>query len=188
MSRGMLRGAEDIVFFGREEIEEACGKRTVVVQTADERKRQYGQSRGLRTPEVIRDHADLAVPFSLPEEERIVLKGEVASPGRVRGPARIIREPEDLLEFQRGDILVAHYTDPSWTPVISLAAGLVLEVGGLLSHGSIVAREYGIPALIQAEGAMERLRTGDRLELDTARKSVRVVRIPYPLDNKEQID
>jgi pyruvate,water dikinase len=117
-----------------------------------------------------------------------VLKGEVASPGRTRGPARVVREPKDLLGFQKGDIVVAHYTDPSWTPVLSLAAGLVLEVGGLLSHGSIVAREYGIPALIQVEGAVEMVRTGDRLELDTVRKSVRVVQDPYPLDNRQQID
>ena len=95
------------------------------------------------------------------------------------GPARIIREPADLLGFQKGDILVARSTDPSWAPVLPLAAGLVLEVGGLLSHGSIVAREYGIPALIQAEGALGSLRNGDRLELDTDRKCVRVC--PEPL-------
>ena len=141
-----------------------------------------------RTPDENRDHADLSIPTCLPQEERVVLKGEVASAGRAIGPARVIREPKDLLAFQKGEILVAHCTDPSWTPVLSLAAGLVLEVGGLLSHGSIVAREYRIPALIQVEGAVEVLGTGDWLELDTCRKSIRVVQAPYPLDNRRQME
>jgi pyruvate,water dikinase len=187
-SEGILQGAEEIVFLRREEIEEAHTRRTDVSQRVEQRKREYEQAQRVQTPEVIQEGEEPSVLSALSEEREIVLRGEVASPGRVTGPARIIREPSDLLGFQKGDILVARSTDPSWAPLLPLAAGLVLEVGGLLSHGSIVAREYGIPALIRAEGALGSLRNGDRLELDTGRKCVRVCRGPYPLDNSEQIE
>jgi len=178
-AEGILQGADEIVFLRREEIEEACSRRTDVSHRLEQRKREYRLAQRVQTPEVIREGEDPSSSFTQSDERRVVLKGEVASPGRVTGPARIIREPVDLLGFQKGDILVARATDPSWAPVLPLAAGLVLEVGGLLSHGSIVAREYGIPALIQAKGALGRLRNGDRLELDTDRKRVRVC--PGPL-------
>ena len=186
-SQGAIERPEDIVFLSKEEIEEACRKGIRLRQTVEQRKREFERYRHLRTPEVIGDGED--VPFSPwpAEGETFVLTGEIASPGRVKGPARIIHRPEDLLGFRKGDILVAQYTDPSWTPVLSLVAGLVLEVGGLLSHGAIVAREYGIPALIQVEGAVERISTGDRIELDTGRKLVRVTRGSHPLDTGRQI-
>jgi pyruvate,water dikinase len=175
-SQGMLQRPEDIFFLAKEEIEEASDKRCGILKTVEARRREYEQSRYLRTPEVIRDGEDVSESLLSFDEERFVLSGETASPGRVTGPARIIHQPDDLLGFEEGDILVAQYTDPSWSPVLSLVSGLVLEVGGLLSHGAIVAREYGIPALIQVDGAVERIRTGDRLELDTEKKCVRVLR------------
>jgi len=187
-SRGVLEKPEDIVFLGKEEIEEGWEKGSGISQTVETRRREYEQSRYLRTPEVIREGEDFAASFCSSDEEGFVLSGESASPGRVTGLARVIRQPEDLLAFQEGDILVAQYTDPSWAPVLSLVSGLVLEVGGLLSHGAIVAREYGIPALIQVDGAVDRMRTGDRLELDTERGCVQVLRTAYPLDNRKQID
>jgi len=178
-SEGILQGAEEIVFLRREEIEEAQKRRTDVSCRVAERKREYELAQGVRTPEVIREGEDPYIAFTQCEEKKIEIKGEVASSGHVTGRARVVREPMDLQGFQKGEILVARATDPSWAPVLPLAAGLVLEVGGLLSHGSIVAREYGIPALIQAEGALGSLRDGDRLELDTDRKCVRVC--PRPL-------
>jgi phosphohistidine swiveling domain-containing protein len=177
-SEGILEKPGDIVFLRKEEIEEACREGADILRTVEQRKKEYERNQRLRTPQEICDGDDS--PFSIclpdPDKERFVLNGETASFGRVTGTARIVRSPEDILAFRKGDILVANCTDPSWTPVLSMAAGLVMEVGGLLSHGSIVAREFGIPALIQVEGAVERIRTGDRLELDTDRKSVRVVR------------
>ncbi len=187
-AQGAIESPEDIFFLSREEIEEACGKGIPVRQIVEARTRDFERYRHLRTPEVIGDGED--VPFSPwrpAEGETFVLTGEMASPGRIEGPARIVQRPEDLLDFRKGDILVAQYTDPSWTPVLSLVAGLVLEVGGLLSHGAIVAREYGVPALIQVEGAVEKISTGDRIELDTERRRVSVTRGSHPLDTEQQI-
>jgi len=78
----------------------------------------------------------------------------------------VILDPRHFEQMKRGAILVAPATDPSWTPLFTLAAGVIVEVGGMLSHASTVAREYGLPALANVKDATRRLRTGDRVRLD----------------------
>ena len=90
------------------------------------------------------------------------------SPGRVTGVARVVTDPRSGSYIEPGEILVAPVTDVAWTPLFAQAAGLVVEVGGLLSHGSIVAREYGVPAVVGVAGATRAIRTGDRITLDGA--------------------
>jgi len=94
------------------------------------------------------------------------LSGLGASGGRVTGVARIAHSPQEAALLQPGEILVARSTDPGWTPAFALAAGLVLEVGGQLSHGAIVAREYGLPAVMNVRDALVRIRTGQRVTVD----------------------
>jgi pyruvate,water dikinase len=77
--------------------------------------------------------------------------------------------------MKRGSILVARATDPSWTPLFTLASGVIVELGGLLSHASTVAREYGLPALANVPDATKRLRTGDRVILNATEGFVRRV-------------
>lgn len=94
------------------------------------------------------------------------LKGvKVAGAGSVSGRVRVITDPADIDSFQKGEILVARFTDPTWTPLFPVAGGVVTEVGGWLSHAAIVAREYGVPCIVGAAGAMSRLKTGDEVEL-----------------------
>jgi pyruvate,water dikinase len=95
-----------------------------------------------------------------------VLKGIAASPGRITGPARVIHGPEEFEHMRPGDILVAKITTPAWTPLFALASGVVTDVGGPLSHSSIVAREYHIPAVLGTGVATERLRSGQRIAVD----------------------
>lgn len=76
------------------------------------------------------------------------LTGVACSPGTVTAPARVLRGPEDFGQMQPGDVLVARITTPAWTPLFAMASAIVTDVGGPLSHGSIVAREYGIPAVL----------------------------------------
>jgi pyruvate,water dikinase len=87
-----------------------------------------------------------------------------------------VRDTDDFPAFERGDIMVAGYTDPGWTPVLELASGLVLDAGGQLSHGAIVARELGIPALVNVPDATRAIRDGDLLDLDANAGLVRVTR------------
>lgn len=93
------------------------------------------------------------------------LQGTPASAGRVTGIARVIHDPHGA-HLSAGDILVAPSTDPGWTPLFLQAAGLVMEAGGAMAHGAIVAREYGIPAVVGVAGATERIVTGSRVTLD----------------------
>jgi len=107
------------------------------------------------------------VPPDLEEGETATrLVGIPASAGRVRGTARIAHSPQEAAHVQRGEILVARSTDPGWTPAFALASGLVLEVGGQLSHGAIVAREYGLPAVVNVRDALHRIQPGQTITVD----------------------
>jgi phosphohistidine swiveling domain-containing protein len=94
-----------------------------------------------------------------------VLTGSPVSPGTVEGPVRVVLDPRTA-QLAPGEILVCPATDPAWTPLFLAAAGLVMEVGGLMTHGSVVAREYGIPAVVGVSQATSRLETGWRVRVD----------------------
>ncbi|MFZ0392596.1 MAG: PEP/pyruvate-binding domain-containing protein [Terracidiphilus sp.] len=88
------------------------------------------------------------------------------SPGRAEGVVRILRDPGEAGRLEFGDVLVAPCTDPGWTPLLQRAAAIVVETGGFLSHGSIVAREFGIPAVANLPGILVNLRDGERIQVD----------------------
>ena len=95
-----------------------------------------------------------------------VLKGFPASPGHITGKARVMSRPDEFAQMQQGAILVARITTPAWTPLFALAAGVVTDVGGPLSHGSIVAREYHIPAVLGTGAATERISNEQTVTVD----------------------
>ena len=94
------------------------------------------------------------------------IRGVGASPGRVTGPACVIHGPEEFDRMKPGDILVANITTPAWTPLFAMASGIVTDVGGPLSHSSIVAREYGVPAVLGTGVATHRIRGGQHITVD----------------------
>ena len=93
------------------------------------------------------------------------LRGMAVSPGVVRGPVKVLRAPDEKV-IAPGDVLIAHTTDPGWTPLFVNAAAIVLEVGGVLQHGAVVAREYGKPCVAGIEGVLGRFEDGDLVEVD----------------------
>ena len=93
------------------------------------------------------------------------LGGMGVSPGVAEGVVRVVHDPRRE-HLERGEILVCRGTDPAWTPLFLTAAGLITEVGGLMTHGSVVAREYGIPAVVGVHDATTRLTTGQRIRID----------------------
>lgn len=95
-----------------------------------------------------------------------VLKGVATSAGRVTGVARVIEGPEDFHKMKHGDILVASITTPAWTSLFVLASAIVTDIGGPLSHGSIVAREYGIPAVLGCGDATKRITSDQMITVD----------------------
>lgn len=111
------------------------------------------------------------------------LTGLCVSRGCVDAAVVVIRDPREFSRMRRGTILVAPATDPSWTPLFTLAAGVIVEVGGILSHASTVAREYGLPALANVRHATTRLRTGDRVRLDASAGTV--TRLPETFEERQ---
>jgi pyruvate,water dikinase len=94
------------------------------------------------------------------------LAGFAVSPGRVTAPASVIRSPAEFGAMEPGTILVCPTTTPAWTPLFAQACGLVTDIGGVLAHGSIVAREYGIPAVMGTGSATERIVSGQLVTVD----------------------
>ncbi len=110
-----------------------------------------------------------------PREERPgELSGTGVSPGVVTGPVKVLRDPHEKL-VNKGDVLVAYTTDPGWTPVFVNAAAVVLEVGGVLQHGVVIAREYGKPCVVGIDRVVSKLHDGQRVEVDGTAGVIRLL-------------
>ncbi len=105
----------------------------------------------------------------------LLVRGWAAAPGRVTGRARVVQHLEDSDDVEPGDILVGHATDPSWTPVLLIVGGIVMEEGGPLSHAAIVARELETPAVLHAGGATTRIPDGATIVVDGDHGTVELV-------------
>ena len=117
-------------------------------------------------------------PSSEPAERSempLTLSGIAASAGVAEGLAHVADSPASGREIQAGQILVARFTDPGWTPIFPLASAVVTEIGGVLSHGAIVAREFGIPAVVNVQRATELIRSGDSLRIDGSNGQVTII-------------
>ena len=106
---------------------------------------------------------------------REVWRGVATGTGVARGRARILRHPSEGVRLVPGEILVAPSTDPGWTPLFLKAGGLVVETGGYLSHGAIVAREFALPAVVNLPGVLSALADGDEVEVNGLTGTVRLL-------------
>jgi len=121
-------------------------------------------SRAGPLPDWFSGHPDMAdLPNTVAADR---LEGWAASSGRITGPVRIVSSLADGARLTRGDVMVAHATDPSWTPLFLIAGGIVLETGGPLSHAAIVAREFGLPAVLNVPSATRELSEGETVLVD----------------------
>lgn len=125
--------------------------------------------------EPTRQPASASAPLSRDVTRQEFFRGGAAGPGVASGPARMVRDPSDLYGFLPGEVLVCAAVDPNMTFVIPLAAAVVEERGGMLIHGAIIAREYGLPCVTGARGIMAALRGGERLVVDGFRGEIRVL-------------
>jgi rifampicin phosphotransferase len=175
--RGVLADADDIFFLRLEETGPVTsGKPGFDVRArVAERRAEYQRNLALNPPAIIVGPYDPAKhkPDSI-DLTLETLTGLAVSPGIVRGPARVILHAGEG-QVLPGEILVAPFTDPGWTPYFIPAAGIVMDQGGLLSHGSIVAREYGIPAVVNVGPATRLIKTGQMIEVDGDRGQVRIL-------------
>jgi pyruvate,water dikinase len=166
---GFLAQAEDIFFLHLAELRGlAAGESGEWQSLVAARRRRYAreQERG-QIPRVLlsNGHAFYEGMRATDAAGDGVLVGSPVSPGVVEGRVQVVLDPYKA-QLAQGEILVCPGTDPAWTPLFLPAAGLVMEVGGLMTHGSVVAREYGIPAVVGVHEATMRLRTGQRIRVD----------------------
>ena len=169
LEQGSFTDPDDIYFLTLSELTSYCrGRQTDVHPLIVRRKMEHERNKAVVLPETFtgRPKPVEAGQDTIPRTR--ILKGLPVSPGRVTGPARVILDPRRDPPLQDGEILVCPVTDTGWTPLFIMAKGLVVDVGGLLSHGSIVAREYGIPGVLNVLVGTKIIRTGQRITVDGA--------------------
>jgi phosphoenolpyruvate synthase/pyruvate phosphate dikinase len=172
---GLLREREDIFFLRFQELHDVARTHRVDEQLIDERKAAFRSYESLTPPRVLTsDGQAIAGSYHRDDLPSGALVGLAVSGGTVEGRARVVRNIADA-DLEPGDILVTAYTDPSWTPLFVAIAGVVTEVGGMMTHGAVIAREYGLPAVVGVERATERIRDGQRIRLDGTEGYVVVV-------------
>lgn len=137
-----------------------------LVRRALHRRRLHPQKMSLEFPRVCVGKPKPIQEESVPSDDADIMHGTPVSRGVIVGLARVARSPEEAKAIEPGEILVVPYTDVGWAPYFLRAAGLASEIGGTLSHGAVVARECGLPAIVNLPGATKRFRTGDKLRLN----------------------
>ena len=176
-SAGHLSDPSDVFFLFADEIRAADWG---AARHVAERRRSYEEHLGLDLPNVWQG---TPTPHRLAPDETSgatsrdspVIEGIGVSPGIVEGPVRVIDDPA-LADVEAGEILVAHTTDPSWASIMFLSSALVIDIGGLLSHASVVAREMGVPCVVNTKDATKRLRTGDICRVDGTSGRVEILK------------
>jgi len=173
--RRMIAGPDDAFFLTRAEILEAleAGALPETVDVGGRRAKRDEQTRlvppllvGRLNPMLKRMWDTIPRLIGAVSSDTALVSGAPASPGRASGAVRVIRGPQEFGQLQPGEILVAPLTAPAWTPLFTRAAAIVTDVGSAASHASIIAREYGIPAVVGCGDATARLRTGMRVTVD----------------------
>lgn len=162
----VIRKKEDIYYLTIEELREVVGTNKLNYQIINKRKEEYKLYEKLTPPRVITSDGEIIVGEY--EREHLpsnAIAGLPVSSGIIEGRARVILNMENA-NLEGGDILVTAFTDPSWTPLFVSIKGLVTEVGGLMTHGSVIAREYGLPAVVGVENATKLIKDGQRIRVN----------------------
>jgi len=161
----VLHVKEDIFYLRFEELQDVVRMNQVDDQLIRERKEAFRSYQALTPPRVLTsDGEGIAGAYRRDDLPAGALVGLPVSAGTVEGRARVILDMAEA-DLEPGDILVTAYTDPSWTPLFVTIKGLVTEVGGVMTHGAVIAREYGLPAVVGVEHATRLIQDGQRIRL-----------------------
>lgn len=175
---GMIQKPDDVFWLNQDEVEQAAARLDrgealdSLIALIPQRKAIWHAAQKATPPMMLLQIRFLGINLvelktrGIKGHKGDTLKGVAASPGRVTAPARVLSGPEDFAHMKTGDVLVAALTTPAWTPLFARAAAIVTDIGGPLSHGSIVAREYGIPAVLGTGAATRRIRSGQVITVD----------------------
>jgi pyruvate,water dikinase len=188
VQKGIIAEAEEIFWLVEDEVEQAVaeldqekGTNLPFQSVLRQRKATWQAEKRATPPPVLPRHSKFMgfnlekwTPAQTGDLDQMI-HGIGTSPGQVTAPASVLNGPEDFGRMSQGKILVAAITTPAWTPLLALAVGVVTDVGGPLSHGSIIAREYGIPVVLGTGIATKRIQTGQTIAVDGSAGTVSLV-------------
>lgn len=163
---GVIHEKEDIYYLTLEELREVVHTNKLNYDIVVKRKEKHKLNEKLTPPRVMTSDGEIITGKykreNLPDG---AIAGLAVSSGIIEGRARVILNMEDAV-LEAGDILVTSFTDPSWTPLFVSIKGLVTEIGGLMTHGAVIAREYGLPAVVGVENATKLIKDGERIRVN----------------------
>ncbi|OMF69935.1 phosphoenolpyruvate synthase [Paenibacillus glucanolyticus] len=172
---GVIHDQEDIYYLTFEEFHELVRTHKLDGQIISQRKEEYRLYEKLTPPRVITSDGEIiAGKYKREHLPADAMAGLPVSSGVVEGRARVILNMEEA-DLEEGDILVTSFTDPSWTPLFVSIKGLVTEVGGLMTHGAVIAREYGLPAVVGVENATTRILDGQHIRVHGTEGYIEIV-------------
>jgi pyruvate,water dikinase len=186
-SAGMIQQIDDIFWLHQEEVEECAirldrdGHLDDLSSVVEQRKMTWRSAQKASPPMMLPQLKMFGIDLmalktgGLKKSKGDSLNGVAASPGTITAPACVLHGPDDFSKMNTGDVLVASLTTPAWTPLFARASAVVTDIGGPLSHGSIVAREYGIPAVLGTGTATTRIKTGQMITVDGSVGSVQLM-------------
>ena len=166
LQKGIIKEIEDVYYLYFDEFREVVNTSKLDYNIIQRRKEDYKGYDKLTPPRVMTSEGELITgeydTADMPED---ALPGIAVSSGIIEGRAKVVSSFEDA-ELEDGDILVTQFTDPSWTPLFVSIKGLVTEVGGLMTHGAVIAREYGLPAVVSVENATQLIKDGQMIRVN----------------------
>ncbi|MEL7654319.1 MAG: phosphoenolpyruvate synthase [Bacillota bacterium] len=175
VQKGVILEKADIYYLSFDEFREAVRTNRVDYGAITKRKEEYEVYEKLTPPRVMTSEGEvISGEYDTSNIPKGALAGIPVSSGTIEGRARVILRMEDA-DMVEGDILVTAFTDPSWTPVFVSIKGLVTEVGGMMTHGAVIAREYGLPAVVGVENATRLIKDGQQIRINGAEGYVEIV-------------
>lgn len=166
VQKDQLTEENDLFYVGFWELYGAVKDNESLKELVEQRKAEYQHYEKISPPRVLTsDGEEIKASYNPENIPKGALQGIPVSSGVIEGIAKVITDPTKE-SINKGEILVAPFTDPGWTPLFINAAGLVMEIGGLLTHGTVVAREYGIPAVVGVSEVTKKIKTGQKIRVD----------------------
>ncbi|HZR38608.1 MAG TPA: PEP-utilizing enzyme, partial [Ktedonobacteraceae bacterium] len=175
VQKGMIQEPEDIYYLTFEELRKVASMYQLDYSLITKRKGDYAVFEKLTPPRVMTSDGEIIIgEYDTGNIPKGALIGVPVSSGTIEGRARIVLKLEEA-NVEEGDILVTAFTDPSWTSLFVSIKGLVTEVGGMMTHGSVVAREYGLPAVVSVENATKLIKDGQRIRVNGTKGYVEIL-------------
>jgi rifampicin phosphotransferase len=175
LKKGIIKEIEDVYYLYFDEFRQVLNTGKLDYSIIERRSKDYKEYEKLTPPRVMTSDGEIITSsYDKADLPKDALPGIAVSAGVIEGRARVISRFEEA-DLEDGDILVTEFTDPSWTPLFVSIKGLVTEVGGLITHGAIIAREYGLPAVVSVENATKLIKDGQMIRVNGTEGYIEII-------------